>query len=133
MKNIPLGLASRTHAPDVAREMLKMLHIIPSFSATPNSANAKPLRALDYFDQMQIFPGSKVTHFTKIHHATGLKYDDMLFFDDEARNREVEAKLGVTFCLVRDGVTKEEVDRGIWAWRKTKGITPLSERTELQG
>ena len=133
MKNIPLGLASRTHTPELAREMLKLLHIVPSFSADPNKTKEKPLKALDYFGQMQIFPGSKVQHFTKIQQATGLKYEDMLFFDDEARNREVEAKLGVTFCLVRDGVTKEEVDRGVWAWRKGKGIKPISERTELQG
>ena len=51
---------------------------------------------------------------------------------DEARNRNVEAELGVTFCLVRDGITREEVDRGITQWRKTKGIAPLSERSEMQ-
>lgn len=46
----------------------------------------------------------------------------MLFFDDEARNRNVETELGVTFCLVRDGMTREEVDRGVWLWRKRNGI-----------
>jgi len=45
----------------------------------------------------------------------------------------VEAELGVTFCLVKDGVTKEEVNRGIELWRKARGIAPLSERMELQG
>lgn len=46
----------------------------------------------------------------------------MLFFDDEARNRNVETELGVTFCLVRDGVTRDEVDKGVWAWRRRNGV-----------
>ncbi|KAK9847099.1 hypothetical protein MYU51_020465 [Penicillium brevicompactum] len=101
-RSIPLALASRTQAPDLAREMLKSLHIIPTFSDNP-AANAKTVRALDYFDHIQIFPGNKTSHFAKIHQTSEIKYEDMLFFDDEARNRNVETELGVTFCLVRDG------------------------------
>ena len=44
----------------------------------------------------------------------------MLFFDDEVRNRNVES-LGVVMCLVRDGVSWGEVERGIREWRKRKG------------
>ena len=44
----------------------------------------------------------------------------MLFFDDEARNRNVET-LGVVMCLVTDGVSKGEVDRGIREWRRRNG------------
>ena len=44
----------------------------------------------------------------------------MLFFDDEERNRNVE-QLGVTMWLVRDGVTRNEVDRGVNEWRKRRG------------
>ena len=44
----------------------------------------------------------------------------MLFFDDEARNKNVE-QLGVVMCLVRDGVTWGEMDRGIREWRKRNG------------
>lgn len=43
---ITVGAASRTAAPDLAREMLKLLRFQP--------ANK---RALDYFDHLQIFPG----------------------------------------------------------------------------
>lgn len=46
----------------------------------------------------------------------------MLFFDDEARNRNVETELGVTFYLVRDGMTRDEIDKGVLAWRKRNGI-----------
>jgi magnesium-dependent phosphatase 1 len=101
--------------------MLKALHVIPTFSDNP-AANAKTIRALDYFDHIQIFPGNKTTHFARIHQTSEVAYEDMLFFDDEARNRNVETELGVTFCLVRDGMTREEVNRGVKAWRKRNGI-----------
>ncbi|KAL5337903.1 magnesium-dependent phosphatase-1 [Aspergillus crustosus] len=122
--SIPLALASRTSAPDLARDMLKSLHIIPAFTDNPaaNKNKNKTSRALDYFDYIQIFPATKTQHFAKIQQASNIKYEDMLFFDDEARNRNVEMELGVTFWLVRDGVTREEVDKGVWAWRRRNGI-----------
>jgi magnesium-dependent phosphatase 1 len=51
----------------------------------------------------------------------GVRYEDILFFDDEARNREVES-LGVTMWLVRDGTCWEEVEKGVREWRKRRGI-----------
>ena len=144
-RGVEMGLASRTHAPDLAREMLKGLHITPIATegldvgrkgfqtSTPTSTNTNnaPLRALDFFTHLQIFPGSKTTHFRKIQESvrrsqTGgrkeVAFGDMLFFDDETRNRNVETELGVTFWLVRDGVTSDEFDHGIWEWRRRKGV-----------
>lgn len=40
----------------------------------------------------------------------------MLFFDDESRNKNVEV-LGVVMWLVRDGVSREEMDAGVRSWR----------------
>ncbi|KAJ5898810.1 magnesium dependent phosphatase [Penicillium taxi] len=120
-RSIPLALASRTSAPELAREMLKSLHIIPAFS-DKSTANTRTTRALEYFDYVQIFPGNKTQHFSRIQQASGTAYEDMLFFDDEARNRNVESELGVTFYLVRRGMTIDEVDQGVWAWRKRNGI-----------
>ncbi|KAH8701658.1 putative magnesium dependent phosphatase [Talaromyces proteolyticus] len=123
--NIPLGIASRTHAPELARDMLKALHVIPTFSDNPAARDTRrSIRALDYFDYVQIFPATKTQHFTRINQASSIPYEDMLFFDDEARNRNVQTELGVTFCLIRDGMTKEEVDRGVWEWRRKFGIKP---------
>ncbi|KAL4808256.1 magnesium-dependent phosphatase-1 [Aspergillus unguis] len=121
-RQIPLALASRTSAPDLARDMLKGLHIIPSFSDNPSANKVRTVRALDYFDYIQIFPATKTQHFARIHQASGIAYEDMLFFDDEARNRNVETELGVTFVLVRDGMTRDEVDKGVRAWRRRNGI-----------
>lgn len=88
----------------------------------------KALRAIDIFTYQQTFPGSKTSHFQRIQDATKkakggeVAFADMLFFDDEGRNRNVETELGVTFWLVRDGVTREEVDKGVWEWRRRRGI-----------
>ena len=111
--------------------MLKALHIIPSFSDNPAATNTRTTRALDYFEYIQIFPANKTQHFARIHQASGVAYEDMLFFDDEARNRNVETELGVTFCLVRDGMTRDEVDRGVRAWRKRNGVKQKSAEGEL--
>ena len=69
---------------------------------------------------MQIFPGDKKTHFARIQRNTGIGYEEMLFFDDEVRNRNVES-LGVCMWLVTDGVSRDEVDSGIREWRKRRG------------
>jgi magnesium-dependent phosphatase 1 len=89
--------------------MLKLLKI-PS-SSTSGS------RAIDYFDHLQIYPGSKTTHFERIHRDSGIPYEEMLFFDDESRNKNVEV-LGVVMQLVKDGVTRDEIDKGVRSWRK---------------
>jgi magnesium-dependent phosphatase 1 len=113
-KSILIGAASRTSAPDLGREMLKLLKI-------PGASNSSG-RAIDYFDHMQIYPGSKTTHFNRIHRDSGIEYDQMLFFDDESRNKNVEV-LGVTMWLVRDGVTRDEIDAGVRSWRTRTGRT----------
>jgi magnesium-dependent phosphatase 1 len=110
--DIKVGAASRTHAPHIARELLRLLHVM--------DVEGKKRKAIDYFDHMEIYPGSKLWHFNKLQEATGFRYEDMLFFDDEARNREVE-QLGVKMCLVRDGINKAEIDRGVKEWRLKHG------------
>ncbi|KAL2869848.1 Mg-dependent acid phosphatase [Aspergillus lucknowensis] len=132
-RSIPLALASRTCAPDLARDMLKTLHIIPSFTDNPSAARTRSMRALDYFDYIQIFPATKTEHFARIHQSSNIAYEDMLFFDDEARNRNVETELGVTFCLVRDGMTKEEVDRGSQAPVSASSSATIAESAIFQG
>jgi magnesium-dependent phosphatase 1 len=111
-RGIKVGAASRTSAPDLGKEMLRLLHI--------GDGEGKKKKSIEYFDHLEIYPGSKITHFTKLQKSTGLRFEDMLFFDDEARNRNVES-LGVTMYLVRDGVSREELDNGIREWRKRHG------------
>lgn len=126
---VRVGVASRTCAPDLAREMLKLLHVhAGGVGGGGGGAGAdKPRRALDLFDAgLQIYPGSKLTHMQKLHKDTGIPYEDFLFFDDESRNRETES-LGVTMCLVRDGVSWSELERGVWEWRRRRGYAVPDE------
>jgi magnesium-dependent phosphatase 1 len=111
-KDIVLGAASRTCAPELAREALTMLKI-------PGSSSR---HAMSMFDHLEIYPGDKKTHFAKLQKKSGVEYEEMLFFDDESRNKNVET-LGVVMQLVKNGMSKKEVDRGIEAWRKKNGRT----------
>ncbi|KAL9115176.1 MAG: hypothetical protein Q9227_000970 [Pyrenula ochraceoflavens] len=154
-RGIKMGIASRTHTPDLAREMLKLLVIPPpplvetsdgtdenspqqqqKDSGKNNSGNKrKPTRALDFFDPalIQIFPGEKTRHFQRMAEGNAkLGFEGTVFFDDEARNRNVERELGVCFRLVRDGVTRREVDEGIREWRRRKGVKGVEGRGELE-
>jgi len=70
----------------------------------------------NFFDQLEIYPGSKKAHFKQLHKKTGIPYSEMLFFDDELRNKEVQS-LGVTFQLVQRGLDKACFERGLENWR----------------
>lgn len=91
-----------------------------SISPVPKLQDSKTRKAIEFFDHLQIFPGSKTAHFTQIKRDSGIAYEEMLFFDDESRNRNVES-LGVVMWLVRDGVTWAEVESGVQSWRKRSG------------
>ncbi|KAL7941553.1 acid phosphatase domain-containing protein [Trichoderma barbatum] len=122
---IKLGVASRTSAPGLARELLKGIHIPPTSSFADEDANNKKAAgkkkvSYDAFDGgLEIYPGSKIKHFEALQKRTGIRFEDMLFFDDESRNRETE-KLGLTMKLVTDGVTWEEIGKGVELWRSRR-------------
>lgn len=122
-----VGVASRTHAPDLAREMLKILYVGPPShqdeeGSKKKSDKLKPKRALDLFDGgLEIYPSSKIRHMEALAKKNGVRYEEILFFDDESRNRDTET-LGVTMWLVRDGVSWREVENGVREWRARRGI-----------
>ncbi|KAI0021593.1 magnesium dependent phosphatase [Xylariomycetidae sp. FL0641] len=128
---VRLGVASRTHAPELGRELLKLLHVSPPPPPAEEAAAAaakggwkkdKTRKAIDFFDAgLEIYPSSKIRHFEALAKRTGIPCPDMLFFDDESRNRETES-LGLTMWLVRDGVTWDEVAKGIREWRRRRGV-----------
>ncbi|KAK9380865.1 magnesium-dependent phosphatase-1 [Kockiozyma suomiensis] len=103
-RGIKVGAASRTDAVQTATKMLKLLHI-----------DGKS--AIEHFDILQIYPGSKITHFSYIKEETKIPYHEMIFFDDESRNKEVEYELGVKFMYVSQGVTWQLLKSGIKEWR----------------
>ncbi|KAK3724811.1 hypothetical protein LTR37_000859 [Vermiconidia calcicola] len=124
-KGIKIACASRTCAPDLAHQMLSLLRIPPTGDASSSNSPT----ALSMFDYLEMYPGSKTTHFRGIQKKAGkMAYEEMLFFDDESRNKNVE-ELGVVMQLVRDGVTRDVFDKGIEMWRKRNNrVTSTKER-----
>ncbi|KAL5352077.1 hypothetical protein ACLOAV_002021 [Pseudogymnoascus australis] len=149
---VKVAAASRTGAPEVARDLLRMLQIpwfdVPAPAPVEVSADdassagsmskkarekekarekavgkerGKARRSIEFFSHMEIYPGSKKKHFAKLREATGVEFGEMLFFDDEKRNREVE-DLGVTMWWVPDGLDGGEFERGVGEWRRRRGL-----------
>lgn len=153
---VRLAVASRTSTPDIARDMLRVLHVPPaaalasstfggpgqglpagveagpqrrdgagadsSVSVGRKEKEGKARRAVDFFDAgLEMYPSSKKRHMEALQRRTGVALRDVLFFDDESRNRDVET-MGVTMWLVRDGISWAEVEKGIREWRARRGI-----------
>ncbi|KAH6984681.1 acid phosphatase-domain-containing protein [Ilyonectria sp. MPI-CAGE-AT-0026] len=121
---VRMAVASRTPTPNIARDLLKIIHIPPPPPVDDATAPSKPekaKRAADLFEGgIEAYPGSKLKHFEIIQKRTGIRYEDMLFFDDEPRNFETES-LGVTMYLIRDGTSWNEIEKGVLKWRTRRG------------
>ncbi|KAF7333446.1 Magnesium-dependent phosphatase-1 [Mycena venus] len=125
-EGVLLAACSRTHATQLARQALQLLHV-----AGDDGEPAQP--AIELFDDLQIYPGSKLAHFRALHAKTGVPYEQMLFFDNERRNREVESLgkcthglgmeiadffvPGVVFHLTPTGVDNATFDAGVETWK----------------
>lgn len=122
---IRLAVASRTHTPELARDLLRMLHVPPLPEEDGGAAKKKdkPRKATDFFDGgLEMYPSSKIRHFEAIFRKTSVPFTEMLFFDDESRNRDTEG-LGVTMHLVRDGTSWDVIEQGIREWRRRRGFS----------
>ncbi|KAK4199174.1 putative magnesium-dependent phosphatase 1 [Triangularia verruculosa] len=121
--NIRLAVASKSPVGDLCREVLKSLRL------PETDIKGQPKKVIDVFTTgggggLEIYESSKLRHFEVIAKRTGVRYEDMLFFDDERPNFEVES-VGVTMKLVgRQGLCWEELERGIQLWRERKGVVP---------
>ncbi|KAF2674353.1 hypothetical protein BT63DRAFT_449345 [Microthyrium microscopicum] len=119
--HIKIALASRTPTPAKARDLLRILRL-PTKPLDHNGpvSGIPTAKSVDFFDSIQIYPNVKTTHFLQIHAETGIEYEEMLFFDDERRNNVVE-QLGVVMWEVpTDGMTFDEIDKGVLKWRKRR-------------
>ncbi|KAK4125827.1 hypothetical protein N657DRAFT_642579 [Parathielavia appendiculata] len=118
LPNTRLAVASKSPVGDLCREVLKLLRLPPGEGGSEKG----PKRTIDAFDAgLEIYEGTKLRHFEAISKRTGIPFSQMLFFDDERPNLEVES-LGVTMRLIRDGLTWEELEKGIMQWRANQGI-----------
>ncbi len=92
---IPMALASRTGAPSWARELLRLFEI------------------QHYFSYEEIYPSSKIAHFSQLQKDSGIPYTNMVFFDDEMRNIHDVSSLGVHTIYVENGVNKKLVEEAL--------------------
>ncbi|KAK1783017.1 magnesium-dependent phosphatase-1 [Copromyces sp. CBS 386.78] len=91
-------------------------------SSAGGLTDEKGRKTIELFDGgLEIYEGTKLRHFEVIQRRTGIPYEEMLFFDDERPNLEVE-KVGVTMQLIKDGFDWEELEKGIQKWRANRGI-----------
>ena len=68
-----------------AREALQLIRIPLSLPIVKDTTNVpddnhrhETLPAVDFFDHLEIYPGSKVAHFRQLHKITGIPYSDMV-------------------------------------------------------
>ncbi|XP_070171293.1 magnesium-dependent phosphatase 1 [Polyergus mexicanus] len=111
-----------TDVPDILKLLSKEGYELGIASRTSEIKGAKQLLDLfgwnKYFKYVEIFPGSKVTHFLNIQKSSQVDYKDMLFFDDETRNIMEVGKLGIHAILVKDGVTHRVVKNALQSFSK---------------
>lgn len=109
--------------PGVLEKLTKEGYELGVASRTSEIKGAKQLLDLldwkKYFKYIQIYPGSKVTHFSEIQKLSNVDYKDMIFFDDEQRNISDLNKVGVLSILVKNGVTHEVIDQGLKKFAKS--------------
>ncbi|KAK4208160.1 magnesium-dependent phosphatase-1 [Rhypophila decipiens] len=131
---IRLAVASKSPVGDLCREMLKTLrlpaqlqHRISDETAAPvkgssGGGGTKGRKTIEIFDGgLEIYEGTKLRHFEVIGKRMGIPFNEMLFFDDERPNFEVES-LGVTMRLVGNkGLSWDELEKGIQKWRVNRG------------
>ncbi|XP_043468572.1 magnesium-dependent phosphatase 1-like [Leptopilina heterotoma] len=104
-------------SPEILKNLVKEGYEVGVASRTSEIKGANQLLNLfgwdKYINYKEIYPGSKVTHFSKIKKDSGVDFKDMLFFDDEQRNIVDLTKLGVLSILVKDGVSHAVIKQGL--------------------
>ncbi|XP_031217098.1 magnesium-dependent phosphatase 1 isoform X1 [Mastomys coucha] len=108
--------------PEVLRRLQSLGVPVAAASRTSEIHGANQLLELfdlgKYFTHREIYPGSKVMHFERLHHKTGVPFSQMIFFDDENRNIIDVSKLGVTCIHIQSGVSLQTLTQGLETFAK---------------
>lgn len=99
-----IAYVSRTEYPEWA---------IPCLQQFPIPGHPRGLTLYDVGMYQEIYPGSKLKHFKVIHQASGVDYEDMLFFDNERWNTTEVSRLGVKSVYTPRGMTSAAWQQGL--------------------
>merc|ERR1712166_335689 len=101
-----VAYASRTDKPAWARECLGLIEVAPGVTMEQLGAYAE-------IGGGDGAAGCKTNHFGKIQAASGLSYNEMIFFDDGMYNCRDVNPLGVLCVCVPNGMTTEAWQQGL--------------------
>ncbi|KAF5833361.1 acid phosphatase-domain-containing protein [Dunaliella salina] len=100
-KDTQVAYVSRTEYPEWAIPCMKLFDIAPG----------KTMFSLSSYNE--IHECSKKYHFKNIHRASGIDYEDMIFFDNERYNCTDCQTLGITCIYTPDGMTSSNWAEGL--------------------
>jgi magnesium-dependent phosphatase 1 len=106
-----LAISSRTDVPEWAKELLEKFRL-PKSQKTLAEVITGP---------WEIRSDSKVHHFERLAKSTGVRYDEMVFFDNEQWNCQSIAKLGVTVGYCPNGVKRHIWEKVMQAFPNSNG------------
>ena len=105
--NVQIAYASRTDEPEWASEAMRLLRV-----CADNRGLDVTLE--DAVDHMEVYPvRSKTEQFHRLKAKSGVPFERMLFFDNEARNVREVATLGVCCVYTPDGMTVDNWRKGV--------------------
>jgi magnesium-dependent phosphatase 1 len=122
LRDVQIGISSRTDEPDWARELLTKFKVV-SLGEDINFQGRDENEEFVYLENIfngpiEIAKDSKVDpnvdHFRRISLECGIDYEDILFFDNEYGNCQSVASLGVSVVYCPDGVTREVWNMGLY-------------------
>ncbi|KAK3366238.1 acid phosphatase-domain-containing protein [Lasiosphaeria ovina] len=123
---VELAIVSRNTSKDLTDRALYYFNMAdPSYFAPLNEQHASTITMISQFRYNEVYDQSKQVHFTKIKGWSRASYDQMLLFDDDPANMDVELWQGVTFFKVSDptkGLSYHDYLQGLELWRRNSRI-----------
>ncbi|KAH8107093.1 acid phosphatase-domain-containing protein [Cristinia sonorae] len=92
------------------------------FKTDDGYGNQKSIIDMVKFDE--VYDEEKTVHLGNIHRYSGIRYSDMIMFDDDPANSIVRVILGVAFqtCPDKQGLTWAKYRQGIDQWQRCQKI-----------
>ncbi|KAI1286526.1 acid phosphatase-domain-containing protein [Xylaria venustula] len=113
-----IAIASRNTNKNLTNRALSFIQV-----EDPRDGRPKPFT--NYITYNEVFDKSKLEHFQLFRDWSKKTYHQMVLFDDQNANKDVELWKGVTFQKVKDpsaGITWHEYCKGIDQWRRYNAL-----------